>query len=141
MKRLLYTGLLIGVLVVAPLAGALDVTVTPETPEPGEEITASFPVPEGAVNATVQVCVGDKCFVPARMERQGDLFRHTFYINETGDAHLNITVTFPNGSETWENASSFTVAKAGGNGIPGFTAFLGMAAVAVVAVLARRTKS
>ncbi len=122
--------------------GVIDVTVTPDTPEPGEQITASFSAPEGALNATLQVCIGDKCFIPAEMERQGDMFRHTFYINETGEAHLNVTVEFPNGTETWENASTFQVKKAGGGSMmPGFTAGAVMAAATAIAVLRRRTKS
>ncbi len=130
-----------GLLICAPMAGALDVTVSPETPATHEEITATFPAPAGAVNATVMVCIGDKCFIPAEMERQGDLFRHTFYINETGEAHLNITVTHQNGSVTYDNSTAFRMEAAGGNGMPGFTAGVVMAAVAVVALLARRTKS
>lgn len=142
MKGTLLSGLLVGLLVAAPLAGALDVTVTPETPEPGEEITASFPAPEGAVNATLQVCVGDKCYIPAQMERQGDQFRHTFYINETGEAHLNITVEHRDGSMTYDNATTFRVKNAdGGSSMPGFTAGIVMAAVAAIATLYRRTKS
>jgi len=142
MKTTLYTGLLLGLLLVAPMASAIDVSISPEAPEPGEPITASFPAPDGALNATVQVCIGDKCYIPAEMERQGDLFRHTFYINETGEAHLNVTVDFENGSETWEDIATFEVKEAdGGNGTPGFSLVAAVAAVVAIALLYRRTKS
>lgn len=142
MNRALAVGLLVGVLVAAPLGSALDVTISPASPTPEEEITATFPAPAGAVNATVQVCIGDICYVPAEMERQGGVFRHTFYINRTGEAHLNITVEYQNGTLTWENTSTFQVKEAdGGTGIPGFTAGAVMAAVVAIAALSRRTKS
>jgi len=143
MKRALYTGILAGLLLMAPLASALDVTVSPASPASGEPITASFPAPDGAVNATVMVCIGDKCFIPADMERQGDTFTHTFYINETGEAHLNISVEYQDGSMTWDNATAFQVQEAddGNGGTPGFTFWAVMAAVAAVALLYRRTKS
>ncbi len=135
--------LLAGLLLMAPLASALDVTVSPASPASGEPITATFPAPDGAVNATVMVCIGDKCYIPAEMERQGDVFTDTFYINETGEAHLNISVEYQDGTVTWDNDTAFRVGGSGdGNGgTPGFTFWAVMAAVAAVAVLARRTKS
>ncbi|MFO8132313.1 MAG: PGF-CTERM sorting domain-containing protein [Thermoplasmatota archaeon] len=142
MNRTVYAVLLTGMLAMAPLAGALDVTVSPETPAPHEQITATFPAPAGAVNATIMVCIGDTCYIPAEMERQGDVFTHTFYINETGEAHLNISVEHQDGSMTWDNETAFEVREAGsGNGTPGFAAVLAVAALVAVAVLVRRTKS
>lgn len=142
MNRALFAGLLMGLLLMAPLVSALDVTISPETPASGEEITATFPAPAGAVNATVQVCIGDICYIPAQLEEQGGVFRHTFYINETGQAHLNITVEYHDGSVTYDNATAFQVTETdGGNGTPGFTVGAVMAAVVAVIALLRRTKS
>lgn len=148
--------MLMGLLMAAPLASALNVTITPEQPQTGEEITAHLPAPSGAVNATVQVCIGDKCFVPAEMEKYSRetkdcdncshiFFLHTFYINESGEAHLNIMIEYENGSRTWDNTTAFKVEGADGgngtNGTPGFGLAAVMAAVVAIAVLQRRTKS
>ena len=143
MKRILWAGMLMGLLLVAPMASALDVTIIPENPAPHEQITATFPAPTGAVNATVMVCVGDKCFIPAEMELQGNVFTHTFYINETGEAHLNISVEYQDGSVEWDNSTTFDVEDAGdGNGgTPGFGLVAILIAIVAIAVLQRRTKS
>lgn len=142
MTKTVSAGLLMALLLVVPLTGAIDVSVSPETPAPGEPITATFPVPQGAVNATVQVCIGDKCFIPALMDQEGDTFQHTFYINETGEAHLNLKIAYQNGSVMWDNSTAFDVEEAGGGtGTPGFTVGVALAAVATIALLARRTKS
>ena len=135
--------MLMGLLLVAPMASALDVTIAPENPAPHEQITATFPAPDGAVNATVMVCIGDKCFIPAELEVQGNVFTHTFYINETGEAHLNISVGYQDGSIEWDNSTAFDVGDTGdGNdGTPGFTLVAFVAAIVAIAILQRRTKS
>jgi len=122
-----------------------QVTWTPEHPEPGDRITV-YAAPEGNVTSMVlQVCVDTDdnyiCRIPKDMEKTDDLFSLSFYINETADIHLNFTLTYGDGSQVYDNTTSFRVEPSeGGNGMPGF-ALAGVLAAGAGALMARRRRT
>ncbi|HDS59989.1 MAG TPA: LPXTG cell wall anchor domain-containing protein [Thermoplasmatales archaeon] len=125
-----------------------EVTWTPEQPEPGDRITV-YATPEGNVTSMVlQVCVDTDdnyiCRIPQAMEKTDDLFSLSFYINETAHVHLNFSLTYGDGSQVYDNTTSFRVEPSeggnGGDGMPGF-ALAGVLAAGAGALMARRRRT
>ena len=126
----------------ATQVSALNVTWSPENPEPGDKITVALSPESGVSNVTIQVCVGDICRLPQPMEKVGGDYTYDFYVNETADVHLNFTIDYSNGSTIWDDTTSFRVEKAAaGNGSPGFGSVLAVFAAAAAVLLVRRKRT
>lgn len=91
------------------LSVSVNPDISPEYPEPGEKITVSVPAESNVSNITIQVCVGDICRLPQPMEKVGDEYIYSFYVNETADVHLNFTIAYSNGTSIWDDSTYFKV--------------------------------
>ncbi|MEA2054247.1 MAG: hypothetical protein U9O96_03905 [Candidatus Thermoplasmatota archaeon] len=124
-------------------ANALNVTWTPEHPEPGDKITVYLKADENVSKVILQVCIGDICRLPEQMEKDNGNYVYSFYVNETADVHLNFTVEYTDNTSTWDNSTSFAVEKAGRNSTPGFASIASIIAISVAMTavfLRKRTK-
>ena len=120
---------------------ALSVSINPEHPEPGDKITVSLPAESNVSGVTIQVCVGDICRLPEPMEKVGDEYIYSFYVNETADVHLNFTIAYSNGTSIWDDSTHFKVEKSGGGSTPGFASVIAVSATAgAFLIMKRRTK-
>jgi len=124
----------------ATQVSALDVTWSPEHPEPGDKITVHLSPGSGVSNVTIQVCVGDICRLPQQMEKVGGDYTYDFYVNETAGVHLNFTIAYSNGTSIWDDSTYFKVEKSGGGSTPGFVSVIAISA-AVVALLMRKKRT
>ncbi len=125
-------------------ANAFNVTWSPETPEPGDKITVNLNAGENVSGVAIQVCIGDVCLIPKPMERVGEEYIHSFYVDETAEIHLNFTMEYADGNNTWDDSTYFKVEKTNdGRGTPGFEFVIAVSAAAAALLLARikRTKN
>jgi len=112
------------------------VTVTPDNPEPGEKVTVYAEAGDNVSGITIQVCYGDICLQPSPMEKVGDKYKYSFYVNETTKVDLHFKI-IENDMIRWDNSTSFKVEKKG-NGTPGFMAVATICAIATVFLLRKR---
>ena len=136
------TALLVVSLIVVQ-ANALSPSITPEHPAPGDKITVTLPAESNISSITIQVCVGDICRLPEPMEKVGDEYTRSFYVNETAEVHLNFTINYADGNSTWDDSTHFKVEKAGKSSTPGFEFAVAVSAAAAAMLLfaRKRTKS
>lgn len=126
-----------------------EVTWTPDQPEPNDYITVTVSTEETNVSGIVlQVCVKTEdnyvCRIPDQMVKLNNLYTHSFYINDTAEVHLNLTLQYEDGSEMYDNSTSLQVTTASddGNGnTPGFGYLMAMVAAGLIAVLVRRRQA
>ena len=123
-----------------------EVTWTPDEPEPNDHITVTVSTEEANVSGiVVQICIETEdnyvCRIPDQMIKLNNRYTQSFYINETAEVHLNLTIHYEDGSEVYDNSTSFQVKTASddGNGsTPGFGYLITMVAAGFIALLVRR---
>jgi len=140
MKKIMIMTIIAVAVLAAGQVGAISPTITPQHPEPGDKITVSVPAESNVSNITIQVCIGDICRLPEPMEKMGNEYTYSFYVNETADVHLNFTIHYSDGTSAWDDSTSFRVEKASNGNTPGFASAIALSA-AVIALLIRRKQT
>jgi len=119
---------------------ALDVIWSPEHPEPGDKITVHFSPGSDVSKVMIQVCIGDICHLPKPMDKVGEDYTYSFYVNETAEVHLNFTIKYSNGGSTWDDTTRFKVEKSD-NSSPGFGSVIVVSAAAAAVLLMRKKRT
>lgn len=124
-----------------------EVTWTPQQPEPGDQITIYATPDTNVTSMVLQVCVETSdnyvCRIPEEMEKVDHTFSLSFYVNDTAQVHLNFTLIYDDGSQAYDNTTSFRVEPSGGGeggGLPGF-AVAGVLAAGAGVLLTRRRRT
>ena len=123
-----------------------EVTWTPDEPEPNDHITVTVSTEDANVSGIVlQICIETEdnyvCRIPDQMIQLNNQYTQSFYINETAEVHLNLTIQYEDGSEVYDNSTSFQVKTVSDNGngdTPGFGYLITMVAAGFIALLVRR---
>jgi hypothetical protein len=118
----------------------MEVTWAPFEPTPGDQITVTVGTQETNISGIVmQVCVKTEdnyvCRIPQQMPEINGDFVYSFYINETAEVHLNLTVQYEDGFDVYDNSTSFKVGPVdeGNGGTPGFGFLMAVMAVGLAA--------
>lgn len=116
-------------------------TITPEHPEPGDEIIVTAEIEGNISNVILQVCYESGtdyvCLLPKEMKKIGNAtYQHSFKINKEAEVTLHFKI-IENGTIRWDNSTTFKVEKKG-NGTPGFMAVTTICTIAIL-LLKRRS--